>query len=169
MTFGESERSLRFSEGEVVGQLRQRFLEAFPEYLSDGITETNVRFQQYDDNTKEYVGIKNEEKLENNARVRAVICEVPLVFMYPLCTHLVSCRARLPGLIFEDIIKIDMRMFLGRMRTEKSDVSCCNYKGKTVLEFSQKSLHIWKFHRTTRHARCCQKVHIACGTSEAMV
>ena len=151
MTFGGSERILRFSEGDVVGQLRKRFLKAFPESLSDGITEENVRFQQYDDDTKEYVGIKNEVKLVNIARgrMRAVIFKVPLVFMYPLCTHLVSCRARLPGLIFEDIIKIDMRMFLGRMRTGKSDISCCNYKSETMLGFSQKSLHIWKFHRKT--------------------
>ena len=87
MTFGESKRVLCFSE-DVVGKLRQNFLQAFSDSLSDDIAVANVRFQQYDHTFKEYVDIENEVKLENNAKVKAVITsfrenKVRLVFIHP--------------------------------------------------------------------------------------
>ena len=84
----------------------------------------NVRFQQDDHFFKECVDIDNEVKLENNAKVKAVIpsfreSKVLLVFINSFYTHLVCCRARLTGLIFEDIIEIDVLMFLVRMWAKK--------------------------------------------------
>ncbi|XP_067042750.1 uncharacterized protein [Acropora muricata] len=73
VTFGESKRVLFFSEEDEVGQLRQKFLQAFSDSLADDIAVANVRFQQYDHTFKEYVDIENEVKLENNAKVKAVI------------------------------------------------------------------------------------------------
>lgn len=73
VTFGESKRVLCFSEEDEVGQLHQKFLQAFSDSLSDDIAVANVRFQQYDHTFKEYVDIENEVKLENNAKVKAVI------------------------------------------------------------------------------------------------
>lgn len=73
VTFGESKRVLCFSEEDEVGQLRQKFLQAFSDSLADDIAVANVRFQQYDHTFKEYVDIENEVKLENNAKVKAVI------------------------------------------------------------------------------------------------
>ena len=88
MTFGESKRVLCFSEEDEVGQLHQKFLQAFSDSLSDDIAVANVRFQQYDHTFKEYVDIENEVKLENNAKVKAVILpiflqkKVPLLFIH---------------------------------------------------------------------------------------
>ena len=88
MTFGESKRVLCLSEEDEVGKLRQKFLQTFPNFPSDDIAVANVQFQQYDHTFKEYVDIENEMKLENNAKVKAVIIpfrenKVPLVFIYP--------------------------------------------------------------------------------------
>ena len=83
VTFGESKRVLRFSEEDEVGKLHQKFLQAFSDSLSDDIAVANVRFQQYDHTFKEYVDIENEVKLENNAKVKAVIeKKVPLLFIH---------------------------------------------------------------------------------------
>ena len=83
MTFGESKRVLCFSEEDEVGKLHQKFLQAFSDSLSDDIAVANVRFQQYDHTFKEYVDIENEVKLENNAKVKAVIeKKVPLLFIH---------------------------------------------------------------------------------------
>ena len=87
MTFGGSKRFLWFSEEDEVGKLHQKFLHAFSDSLADDIPEANVRFQQYDHTIKEYVDIKNEVKLENNAKVKAVIVsfrekKVPLLFIH---------------------------------------------------------------------------------------
>ena len=87
MTFGESKRVLCFSEEDEVGQLRQKFLQAFSDSLTDDIAVENVQFQQYDHTFKEYVDIENEVKLENNAKVKAVIAsfrekKVSLLFIH---------------------------------------------------------------------------------------
>ena len=87
MTFGESKRFLCFSEEDEVAKLHQKFLQAFSDSLADDIAEANVRFQQYDRTIKEYVDIENEVKLENNAKVKAVIVsfrekKVPLLFIH---------------------------------------------------------------------------------------
>ena len=87
VTFGESKRVLCFSEEDEVGQLRQKFLQAFSDSLADDIAVANVRFQQYDHTFKEYVDIENEVKLENNAKVKAVIVsfrekKVTLLFIH---------------------------------------------------------------------------------------
>ena len=87
MTFGESKRVLCFSEEDEVGQLRQKFLQAFSDSLADDIAVANVRFQQYDHTFKEYVDIENEVKLENNAKVKAAIVsfrekKVTLLFIH---------------------------------------------------------------------------------------
>ncbi|XP_015758149.1 PREDICTED: uncharacterized protein LOC107337491 isoform X3 [Acropora digitifera] len=73
VTFGESKRVLCFSEEDEVGQLRQKFLQAFSDSLADDIAVANVRFQQYDHTFKEYVDLENEVKLEHNAKVKAAI------------------------------------------------------------------------------------------------
>ncbi|XP_044184018.1 uncharacterized protein LOC122964493 isoform X2 [Acropora millepora] len=73
VTFGESKRVLCFSEDDEVGQLRQKFLQAFSDSLADDIAVANVRFQQYDHTFKEYVDLENEVKLEHNAKVKAAI------------------------------------------------------------------------------------------------
>ena len=84
MTFGETKRALCLSEED---ELRQKFLDEFSDSLADGIEVANVRFQQYDRTFKEYVEIENEVKLENNAKVKAVIVsfrekKVPLLFIH---------------------------------------------------------------------------------------
>ena len=111
---------LCFSEEDEVRKLRQNFLQAF----SDSIAMAYMRFQQDDHFFKECVDIDNEVKLENNAKVKAVIpsfreSKVLLVFINSFYTHLVCCRARLTGLIFEDIIEIDVLTFLVRMWAKK--------------------------------------------------
>ena len=73
MTFGESKRTLSFSEDDNVGNLRCHFLRLFSDMLSEDIAETNVRFQKYDDAFEDYVDIGNDVKLDSNAKVKVVV------------------------------------------------------------------------------------------------
>ncbi|KAL9955865.1 hypothetical protein ACROYT_G037258 [Oculina patagonica] len=72
VTFDDSKRIISYEKDEEVDGLRHLFLRVFSDMLSDDVAPANVRFQQYDDIFKDYVDLGNGQKLEENARLKAI-------------------------------------------------------------------------------------------------
>ena len=72
MTFDDAKRIISYEKDEVES-LRYLFLYVFSDVLSDDVAPAHVKFQQYDDTIKEYVDLKNDQKLEQNSCLKAII------------------------------------------------------------------------------------------------
>lgn len=73
MTFGDSKRIISYEKDENVAGLRHRFLREFSDMLSDDVAPAHVKFQYYDDIFQDYVDLGNGQKLEENARIKAIV------------------------------------------------------------------------------------------------
>ena len=73
VTFGDSKRVISLPKGEIVKDLRYHFLRSFSDILSEHVAVANVKFQRFDDTFQDYIDLENDDKLENNGRVKAFI------------------------------------------------------------------------------------------------
>lgn len=73
VTYGESKRIVYQQTGGEVQGLRHVFLQVFSDVLSSNIAPAQVNFQRYDDEFHDYVDLQNDERVENNIKIRALI------------------------------------------------------------------------------------------------
>lgn len=73
VTFDETKRVLSHQKGAEVEGLRHVFLQVFSDVLSSDIAPAHVKFQLYDDQFADYVELSNEERLEENCKIRALV------------------------------------------------------------------------------------------------
>ena len=73
VTYGETRRVVSYQKGGEVQGLRHIFLQAFADVLSSEVAPVHVTFQGYDAEFEDYVELQNDEKLENDVKVRALV------------------------------------------------------------------------------------------------
>ena len=73
VTFGDSKRIMSYEEGAEVQELRSLFLKVFSDVLEDDISPADVKFQVLDATFKAHVDLRNDQHLEENAQIKAVI------------------------------------------------------------------------------------------------
>ena len=73
VTFGDYKRVINFPKDEEILDLRYHFHRGFSDVLSEDITPANVKFQRYDDAFQDYIDLENDAKLQENAKVKAII------------------------------------------------------------------------------------------------
>lgn len=73
VTFDETKRVLSHQKGAEVEGLRHVFVQVFSDVLSSDIAPAHVKFQLYDDQFADYVELSNEERLEENCKIRALV------------------------------------------------------------------------------------------------
>ena len=84
VTYDETKRIVSHEKGGDIQGLRHVFLQVFSDVLSSDIAPAHVKFQRYDDKFEDYVELQNEEKVDVDLKVRALILkpvkQVLLVF-----------------------------------------------------------------------------------------
>ena len=73
VTHDENKRIISFQKGGEVKEFRHLFLQVFSDVLLDQVAPANVKLQRYDDSFDEYVGLSNEETLEEDLKLRALV------------------------------------------------------------------------------------------------
>ena len=73
VTHDENKRIISFQKGGEVKEFRHLFLQVFSFFLLDQVAPANVKLQRYDDSFDEYVGLSNEETLEEDLKLRALV------------------------------------------------------------------------------------------------
>lgn len=73
VTFDETKRVLSHQKGAEVQGLRPVFLQVFSDVLSSDIAPAQVKFQRYDDKFEDYVELSNEERFEEDIKIRALV------------------------------------------------------------------------------------------------
>ncbi|KAJ7373603.1 hypothetical protein OS493_011208 [Desmophyllum pertusum] len=73
VTYGETKRVISHQKGGEVQGLRHTFLQVFSDVLSSEIAPAHVTFQRYDDKFEDYVELQNNERLEDDIKIRALI------------------------------------------------------------------------------------------------
>ena len=72
VTFGDSKRIMSYEKGVEVKELRSLFVSEFSDVLADDISPANVKFQVFHTTFKDYVDLKNDQHLEENAQIKAI-------------------------------------------------------------------------------------------------
>lgn len=72
VTFGDSKRVISYQQGTEVQELRSHFLSVFSDVLADDISPANVKFQVFDKAFKDYVDLGNDQRLDENAQIKAI-------------------------------------------------------------------------------------------------
>lgn len=73
VTHDENKRIISFQKGGEVKEFRHLFLQVFSDVLLDQVAPANVKLQQYDDSFEEYVDLGNEERLEEDVKLLALV------------------------------------------------------------------------------------------------
>ena len=73
VTFNETKRVLSHQKGADVQRLRPVFLEAFSDVLSSDIAPAHIKFQLFDNKFEDYVELSNENRFEEDTKVRAFV------------------------------------------------------------------------------------------------
>ena len=73
VTYDETKRVISHQKGGEVQGLRQIFLQVFSDVLSSEIAPAHVTFQRYDDKFEDYVELQNDERLEDDIKIRALL------------------------------------------------------------------------------------------------
>ena len=73
VTHEENKRIISFQKGGEVKEFRHLFLQVFQDVLLDQVAPANVKLQRYDDSFKEYVDLGNEETLEEDLKLLALV------------------------------------------------------------------------------------------------
>lgn len=73
VTFDETKRVVSHQKGAEVQGLRPVFLQVFSDVLSSDIAPAQVKFQRYDDKFEDYVELSNEERFEEDIKIRALV------------------------------------------------------------------------------------------------
>ena len=79
VTYGETKRVISHQKGGEVQGLRHTFLQVFSDVLSSEIAPAHVTFQRYDDKFEDYVELQNNERLEDDIKIRALISKQVLI------------------------------------------------------------------------------------------
>ena len=81
VTHDETKRIVTLQKGGDIQGLRHIFLQLYSDVLSSDIAPAHVKFQRYDDKFEDYVEIPNDEKVDDDMKVRALIKQVLLEFV----------------------------------------------------------------------------------------
>ncbi|XP_073240013.1 uncharacterized protein [Porites lutea] len=73
LTHEENKRIISFQKGGEVKEFRHLFLQVFSDVLLDQVAPANVKLQRYDDSFQEYVDLSNEERLEEDLKLLALV------------------------------------------------------------------------------------------------
>ena len=73
VTHDENKRIISFQKGGEVKEFRHLFLQVFSDVLLDQVAPANVKLQRYDDSFEEYVDLSNEERLEEDVKLLALV------------------------------------------------------------------------------------------------
>ena len=73
VTHEENKRIISFQKGGEVKEFRHLFLQVFSDVLLDQVAPANVKLQRYDDSFEEYVDLGNEERLEEDHKLLALV------------------------------------------------------------------------------------------------
>ena len=73
VTHEENKRIISFQKGGEVKEFRHLFLQVFSDVLLDQVAPANVKLQRYDDSFEEYVDLGNEERLEEDLELLALV------------------------------------------------------------------------------------------------
>ena len=73
VTHDENKRIISFQKGGEVKEFRHLFLQVFSDVLLDQVAPANVKLQRYDDSFEEYVDLSNEERLEEDLKLLALV------------------------------------------------------------------------------------------------
>lgn len=73
VTHEENKRIISFQKGGEVKEFRHLFLQVFSDVLLDQVAPANVKLQRYDDSFEEYVDLGNEERLEEDLKLLALV------------------------------------------------------------------------------------------------
>ena len=73
VTHDENKRIISFQKGGEVKEFRHLFLQVFSDVLLDQVAPANVKLQRYDDSFEEYVDLGNEERLEEDVKLLALV------------------------------------------------------------------------------------------------
>ena len=73
VTHEENKRIISFQKGGEVKEFRHLFLQVFSDVLLDQVAPANVKLQRYDDSFEEYVDLGNEERLEEDVKLLALV------------------------------------------------------------------------------------------------
>ena len=88
VTHDENKRIISFQKGGEVKEFRHLFLQVFSDVLLDQVAPANVKLQRYDDSFEEYVDLSNEDRLEEDLKLLALVSkqdrQVRIDFSFPL-------------------------------------------------------------------------------------
>ena len=73
VTHEENKRIISFQKGGEVKEFRHLFLQVFSDVLLDQVAPANVKLQRYDDSFEEYIDLSNEERLEEDLKLLALV------------------------------------------------------------------------------------------------
>ena len=73
VTHEENKRIISFQKGGEVKEFRHLFLQVFSDVILDQVAPANVKLQRYDDSFEEYVDLSNEERLEEDLKLLALV------------------------------------------------------------------------------------------------
>ena len=73
VTFNEFKRILSHQKGGEIKELRHLFLQVFSDVLLDQVAPAAVTLQRYDPSFEDYVELNNDEKLEDDTKIRALV------------------------------------------------------------------------------------------------
>ena len=73
ITFRDSKRIISYEKGDDLQDSRHHFLRAFSDAVSNDVAPGHVKFQQYDETFEDYVDLESGAKLEENARLKAIV------------------------------------------------------------------------------------------------
>ena len=73
VTHEENKRIISFQKGGEVKEFRHLFLQVFSDVLLDQVAPAKVKLQRYDDSFEEYVDLGNEERLEEDLKLLALV------------------------------------------------------------------------------------------------
>ena len=73
VTYDKTKRVISHQKGSEVQGLRHVFLQVFSDVLSDQVAPANVTFQRYDHTFSDYVEVNNDEKLDDDIKLLALV------------------------------------------------------------------------------------------------
>ena len=73
VTYNETKRVISHQKGGDIQGFRRLFLYFFSDVVPSELSPVRVKFQQYDDRFKDYVELRDVEKLYDDKKLRALI------------------------------------------------------------------------------------------------
>lgn len=73
VTYCQTKHILSLVKGSEIRELRYLFLRVFSDVLADEVSPSDVTFQRYDDGFEDYVNLGNDEKINDDLKIRALV------------------------------------------------------------------------------------------------